>query len=64
MPEVAAAKPVQRARASIECLACPADEIASGDTTVDAVFCRQGLQFFSDREATAKEIHRVVRPGG
>jgi ubiquinone/menaquinone biosynthesis C-methylase UbiE len=30
----------------------------------DTVFCQQGLQFFPDRLAALKEIHRVLAPGG
>lgn len=30
----------------------------------DVAFCQQGLQFFPDREAGARELRRVVRDGG
>lgn len=32
--------------------------------TFDAVVCQQGLQFFPDRPAAAREIYRVLSPGG
>jgi SAM-dependent methyltransferase len=34
------------------------------DETFDAVLCQQGLQFFSDRPAALREMHRVLLPGG
>jgi ubiquinone/menaquinone biosynthesis C-methylase UbiE len=32
--------------------------------TFDLVVCQQGLQFFQDRLAAAREMHRVLRDGG
>ncbi|HVL06434.1 MAG TPA: methyltransferase domain-containing protein [Acidimicrobiales bacterium] len=32
--------------------------------TFDAVYCQQGLQFFPDRAAGAREMRRVLRDGG
>jgi SAM-dependent methyltransferase len=32
--------------------------------TFDVVVCQQGLQFFSDRQAALREMHRVLVPGG
>jgi ubiquinone/menaquinone biosynthesis C-methylase UbiE len=32
--------------------------------TFDVVFCQQGLQFFPDRAAALREIHRVLTPNG
>jgi ubiquinone/menaquinone biosynthesis C-methylase UbiE len=34
------------------------------DKTFDLVLCQQGLQFFPDRLASSKEMHRVLAPGG
>jgi SAM-dependent methyltransferase len=34
------------------------------DETFDVVLCQQGLQFFSDRPAALREMHRVLLPGG
>lgn len=34
------------------------------DESFDVVLCQQGLQFFEDRPAAAREMHRVARPGG
>jgi ubiquinone/menaquinone biosynthesis C-methylase UbiE len=32
--------------------------------TFDVVLCQQGLQFFPDRPAALREMHRVLAPGG
>jgi SAM-dependent methyltransferase len=34
------------------------------DATFDLVLCQQGLQFFPDRPAALREMHRVLAPGG
>jgi ubiquinone/menaquinone biosynthesis C-methylase UbiE len=34
------------------------------DKAFDLVFCQQGLQFFPDRLASSKEMHRVLVPDG
>ena len=34
------------------------------DTSFDALLCQQGLQFFPDRSAALREMHRVLVPGG
>ncbi len=34
------------------------------DTSFDVAFCQQGLQFFPDRPAALREVHRVLAPGG
>ena len=35
-----------------------------GDRTFDVVVCQQGLQFFPDRAAALREMHRVLVPRG
>ncbi|WP_166790786.1 class I SAM-dependent methyltransferase [Cryobacterium mannosilyticum] len=50
--------------ARIETLVCPATEIDLPDASVDIVFCHQGLPFMPDRVAVAREMRRVLRPGG
>jgi SAM-dependent methyltransferase len=32
--------------------------------TFDAVFCQLGLQYFPDRQQAAREMYRVLKPGG
>ena len=34
------------------------------DASFDALLCHQGLQFFPDRSAALREMHRVLVPGG
>jgi SAM-dependent methyltransferase len=51
-------------RAAVEPLESPADHLALPDGGVDALYCQQGLQFMSDREAVITEMLRVLRPGG
>jgi ubiquinone/menaquinone biosynthesis C-methylase UbiE len=64
MLAVASARPQGPGWAAIEYLQCPASEIAADDDSFDVVLCQHGLQFFPDRAAAAKEMHRVARPGG
>jgi SAM-dependent methyltransferase len=50
--------------APIELLESPATAIALTDAAVDIALCQQGFPFIPDREAAAREMHRVLRPGG
>ena len=34
------------------------------DESIDVAFCQQGLQFFPDRMAALRELHRVMAPDG
>lgn len=34
------------------------------DASVDLVLCQQGIQFFPDKPAALREMHRVLAPGG
>jgi ubiquinone/menaquinone biosynthesis C-methylase UbiE len=49
---------------SVEWHEAKAEEIPLPDGSFDAVLCSLGLQFFPDREAAAKEMRRVLKPGG
>jgi SAM-dependent methyltransferase len=40
------------------------EEIAEPDASYDVVLCREGLMFAVDPARAAREIHRVLRPGG
>jgi ubiquinone/menaquinone biosynthesis C-methylase UbiE len=42
----------------------PACALDIADACADVVVCQQGLQFFEDRDAAAREMLRVLRPGG
>jgi SAM-dependent methyltransferase len=50
--------------ASIEFIVSPAAPLAVDDAAFDLVTCQQGLQFFPDRPAAIREMHRALKPGG
>ena len=41
-----------------------AEELPFEDGSFDVVLCQQGVQFFSDRLAGIREMHRVLKAGG
>lgn len=49
---------------NIETIVCDACELPFADNTFDAVSCRFGFMFFPDMMLAAKEIYRVLKPGG
>lgn len=49
---------------SIEWTQGSAQQLPHGDAEFDAVLCQHGLQFFPDRTQAAREMRRVLRPGG
>jgi len=48
----------------ISWLQANADSMPLPNGGFDVVFCQQGLQFFPDRGAALREMHRVLKPGG
>lgn len=48
----------------IEWLNGDATDMPLADSASDVVFCQQGLQFFPDRPAALREMHRVLAPEG
>jgi len=50
--------------APVEFLECSASASKADADSFDAVLCQQGLQFFPDRVAAAREMRRVARPDG
>lgn len=52
------------AGASIEWLEGSAQAMPLPDGAFDVVLCQQGLQFFADKPAALREMHRVLAPGG
>jgi ubiquinone/menaquinone biosynthesis C-methylase UbiE len=64
MLDVARAKPAVAGAAPIEYVQSPAAPLAAPGGAFDAVLCQQGLQFFPDRPAALREMHRVLKPNG
>lgn len=54
----------QRGIKNIETVACDVCELPFGDNTFDAISCRFGFMFFPDMLLAAKEMTRVLKPGG
>jgi ubiquinone/menaquinone biosynthesis C-methylase UbiE len=49
---------------NVEFLACDVCELPFDDNTFDAISCRMGFMFFPDMLLAAKEMARVLKPGG
>lgn len=49
---------------NIETVVCDVSELPFADNTFDAVSCRMGFMFFPEMDLAAKEIMRVLKPGG
>lgn len=49
---------------NIETRACDVCELPFPDNTFDAISCRFGFMFFPDMHLAAKEMQRVLKPGG
>jgi ubiquinone/menaquinone biosynthesis C-methylase UbiE len=64
MLEIARENAVQRGIKNIEIHACDVCELPFADNTFDAISCRFGFMFFPDMLQAAKEMVRVLKPGG
>lgn len=64
MLKIARAKPPVVDGAAVEYRHAPADRLPFAGGEYDVVLCQQGLQFFPDRPAALKEMHRALRPDG
>jgi ubiquinone/menaquinone biosynthesis C-methylase UbiE len=64
MVALAAAKPAEPGSAQVEFVVWSADDLRAPDGSFEVVLCQQGLQFFPDRLAAVREMHRVLAPGG
>lgn len=49
---------------NVETIVAEAGSLPFGDNTFDAISCRFGFMFFPDMEMAAKEMVRVLKPGG
>ena len=61
---VARQKPKLAGSAPIEYVEAPAAPLPVASESFDVVTCQQGLQFFPDRSAALREMHRALKPGG
>jgi ubiquinone/menaquinone biosynthesis C-methylase UbiE len=64
MLKIAREHAASRGIRNIETQACDVSELPFADNTFDAISCRFGFMFFPDMLLAAKEMHRVLKPGG
>jgi ubiquinone/menaquinone biosynthesis C-methylase UbiE len=64
MLEIARENAVKRGIENIETRVCDVSELPFEDNTIDAISCRFGFMFFPDMHLAAKEMARVLKPGG
>lgn len=64
MLEIARENATKRGIKNIETQACDVCELPFADNTFDAISCRFGFMFFPDMLLAAKEMVRVLKPGG
>lgn len=64
MLEVAREHAAKRGITNVEFVACDVSELPFADNTFDAISCRLGFMFFPDMQLAAKEMFRVLKPGG
>lgn len=64
MLEVARDKATKKGVGNYETVACDVCELPFDDATFDAVSCRFGFMFFPDMLMAAREMARVLKPGG
>jgi ubiquinone/menaquinone biosynthesis C-methylase UbiE len=64
MLEIAQENAMLRGIKNIETRVCDVCELPFEDNTFDAISCRKGFMFFPDMLIAAKEMKRVLKPGG
>jgi ubiquinone/menaquinone biosynthesis C-methylase UbiE len=64
MLKIAAENAALRGIKNVETRACDVCELPFDDNTFDAISCRFGFMFFPDMLLAAKEMVRVLKPGG
>ena len=61
---IASENAMQRGIKNIRTRACDVSDLPFADNTFDGVSCRFGFMFFPDMQLAAKEMVRVLKPGG
>lgn len=64
MTAIAAARATARGLANVSTRVLDLEQIDEPDDSYDVVLCREGLMFAADPDRAAREIRRVLRPGG
>jgi len=64
MVEIARENAIARGILNVETITAEVSELPFADNTFDAISCRFGFMFFPDMELAAKEMVRVLKPGG
>ncbi|TSJ40490.1 methyltransferase domain-containing protein [Mucilaginibacter corticis] len=64
MLKITAENAVNGGLKNIETFVCDVSALPFADNTFDAVTCRMGFMFFPEMDLAAKEIMRVLKPGG
>jgi ubiquinone/menaquinone biosynthesis C-methylase UbiE len=64
MLDIAIAQAEKKGIANVEAHVCDVCELPFADNTFDAISCRFGFMFFPDMQLAAKEMARVLKPGG
>lgn len=64
MVEIAHENAIRRGIKNVETITAEVSELPFADNTFDAISCRYGFMFFPDMELAAKEMVRVLKPGG
>jgi ubiquinone/menaquinone biosynthesis C-methylase UbiE len=64
MLEVARGNAARRGIKNLEFTACDVSELPFPDSSFDTISCRLGFMFFPDMLLAAKEMVRVLKPGG
>ena len=64
MTEIAAARAEALGLTNVATRVLDLEQIDEPDASYDVVLCREGLMLVPDPDRAAREIHRVLRPGG
>jgi ubiquinone/menaquinone biosynthesis C-methylase UbiE len=64
MVEIARENAIMRSIKNVETITAEVSELPFEDNTFDVISCRFGFMFFPDMELAAKEMVRVLKPGG